>query len=173
MKIKVTEVNEEDFKIEHHKGCNPYISGEPCEVCDKPIPASGWYEVVPSRLYDIWKCTYSVCSKECAKKFVHDTIKITNGKEFSDMGYPFDKTYLEQIQNSKYERDHIREAFWVLRKKYLNDHPDKSDVGLTLPEEFAILGEAFDLESGVLDIPDQYHFMWDVLDALLPEKSEE
>lgn len=87
------------------------------------------------------------------------------------MGYPYDKTYLERIQESDYERQAIRNAYWVLRKKFVEDN--KLDgVSLDLKQEFALLGEAFQLESDTLAVPDVYHFMWDVLDALLEKESD-
>ena len=88
------------------------------------------------------------------------------------MGYPYDKTYLEQIQASKHEKEAIRNAFYVLRNKYIADHSDVDDISLSLKEEFTLLGEAFELESITLDVPDVYHFMWDVLDELLPRSKD-
>lgn len=88
------------------------------------------------------------------------------------MGYPYGKTYLEQIQENNHEMTTVRNAFWTLRKKYIAEHSDVDDI--SLKEEFALLGEAFELGSNTLDVPDVYHFMWDVLDELLPEsKSNE
>ena len=90
------------------------------------------------------------------------------------MGYPYGKTYLEQIQEKPEECKEIRNAFWVLRQKYVKDHPKYSDgVELSLQENFSILGEAFELASYTLDgCTDEYHFMWDVLDELLTPKVE-
>ena len=86
------------------------------------------------------------------------------------MGYPYGKTYLEQVQESERERKDIRKAYWVLRNKYLRDHNNCLDDDLTIEKEFALLGEAFELCSEVVgDITDTHHFMWDVLDELLPE----
>lgn len=83
------------------------------------------------------------------------------------MGYPYDKTYLEQIQESKQECKEIATAFYVLRRKYMREH-GKDDIELSLQEQFSLLGEAFDIYSStVSDITDQYHFMWDVIEALL------
>lgn len=91
------------------------------------------------------------------------------------MGYPYDKTYLEQIQERPKECELIREAFYILRLKYLRDRGQNIDTDeLSIKENFALLGEAFELASDVVDgITDAHHFMWDVLDALLPERSEE
>lgn len=89
------------------------------------------------------------------------------------MSYPYDKTYLEKIQENPEECEAITEAYRILRKKWLVEHPETDDISIPLKEEFAILGEAFDLASyEVGDISDQYHFMWDVLDALLTSKEE-
>lgn len=85
------------------------------------------------------------------------------------MGYPWDKTYLEKIRENPQECESIRSAFYTLRKKYINDNPDISDeINLSIQEQFRLLGEAFELESAVLDgCTDEWHFLWDVLDALL------
>lgn len=85
------------------------------------------------------------------------------------MGYPYGKTYLEQIQEKPEECKEIRNAFWVLRQKYVKDHPKYSDgIELSLQENFSILGEAFELASDTVgSIQDPHHFMWDVLDELL------
>lgn len=86
------------------------------------------------------------------------------------MGYPYGKTYLEQIQESERERSDIRKAYWILRNKYNKDHGNVFDYDLTLKDEFALLGEAFELCSEVVgDITDTHHFLWDILDELLPE----
>lgn len=88
------------------------------------------------------------------------------------MGYPWDKTYLQQIHEHPKEMEEIRQAFYVLRQKYAKDHDGYSDsIDLSLMENFMVLGEAFELASGTVgDISDPWHFMWDVVDALLPEK---
>ena len=90
------------------------------------------------------------------------------------MGYPYGETYLEQIQRSKRECEEIRQAFYVLRQKYVKDHDGYSDiVDLSIKENFEVLGEAFELASDAADgISDEYHFMWDILDALLTPKEE-
>ena len=89
------------------------------------------------------------------------------------MSYPHGKTCLAQIQDNKDEKKAIRNAFYVLRDKYIADHPGVYDISLSLKEEFAILGEAFELESNTLDVSGTYHFAWDVLDALLGDKDED
>lgn len=83
------------------------------------------------------------------------------------MGYPYGKTYLEQIKDDKKECEFIRSAFYVLRDKYCRENKTDS-IALTMKEQFMILGEAFDLASFTLnDVNDEYHFMWDVIDELL------
>ena len=90
------------------------------------------------------------------------------------MGYPYDKTYLQQIQESPKEMEVIRNAYWVLRSKYLADHPSEEGLSLSLATEFSLLGEAFELTSVVLEgCTDPYHFMWDILDELLKENEYE
>jgi hypothetical protein len=88
------------------------------------------------------------------------------------MGYPYGDTYLEQIQKHKQECEDIRKAYYILVRKYAKEkHIDP--IELTLTESFSLLGEAFELESVVLDgAVDMYHFIWDVLDALLTPKEE-
>lgn len=89
------------------------------------------------------------------------------------MGYPYDKTYLEQIQDSKDECEDIKRAFHVLRLKYMKEHKINDVIALGIKENFEILGEAFELASQSLDgIIDLHHFMWDVEDALLTPKEE-
>lgn len=87
------------------------------------------------------------------------------------MGYPYDKTYLEQIQENKKECQAIINGYYLLRRKFINEHEEYSDdIDLDLKENFALLGEAFELASHTLDgITDKYHFMWDVLEKLLGE----
>ena len=88
------------------------------------------------------------------------------------MGYPYGDTYLEQIQKHKQECEDIRKAYYVLAHKYAKEKHIEP-IELTLTESFSLLGEAFELESVVLDgASDIYHFAWDVLDALLTPKEE-
>lgn len=92
------------------------------------------------------------------------------------MGYPYGDTYLEQIQKSSMECKEIENAFYVLRQKFVKDHDGYTDtMDLSISENFAVLGEAFELASSTVDgITDIYHFMWDIVDALLtPSKQEE
>lgn len=88
------------------------------------------------------------------------------------MGYPYDKTYLEQIQDRPRECKEIRDAFYVLRNKFVKDNPEYKDpIELDIKENFAILGEAFELASDTVGgITDPYHFLWDILDELVPER---
>ena len=87
------------------------------------------------------------------------------------LGYPYGDTYLEKIQKNPRECREIREAFYVLRQKYVKDHPEYTDtIEVSLQENFNILGEAFELVSDTVGgIMDPHHFMWDVLDELIPE----
>lgn len=90
------------------------------------------------------------------------------------MSHPYDKTYLEQIQESKSECNEIEQAFKVLRQKFVKDSPDYTNsTELPISEQFRLLGEAFELASWTLDgIADEYHFMWDVVEALLTPKEK-
>lgn len=91
------------------------------------------------------------------------------------MGYPYGKTYLEQIQERPHECKEIEQAFYVLRQKYAKDHKYSETIDLSLKENFEVLGEAFELASDTVGgIVDVYHFMWDVIEALLkPESKDE
>ena len=91
------------------------------------------------------------------------------------MGYPYGKRYIDKIRDNKQECNEIENAFYVLRKKYVNDHEGYTDyIDLSLKENFAILGEAFELASNTVgDIVDVYHFMWDVVEELLTPMEEE
>lgn len=89
------------------------------------------------------------------------------------MSYPYEKTYLEQIQEDKKEMSDIQTAYWVLKRKYAKKKGIDT-IELSLKENFAILGEAFELASEIVgDIHDSYHFMWDIMDALFPEELAE
>lgn len=90
------------------------------------------------------------------------------------MGYPFDKRYIDKIRESKRECEDITHAFNVLRQKYVNDTPGYTDIiDLSLKEQFALLGEAFELASSTLDgITDEWHFLWDVVEELLTSDEE-
>lgn len=88
------------------------------------------------------------------------------------MSYPYDKTYLEKIQADPQEMNMIRNAYFLLLDKYCKDN-QCDYIELNLEQSFKILGEAFELASiNVKDIPDAYHFMWDILDALLSPKEK-
>lgn len=90
------------------------------------------------------------------------------------MGYPYDKTYLEQILENIEECEDIRRVFYALRRKYIKDNLEGGDeFSLSIQENFRLLGEAFELESWTLDgISDKYHFIGDVLEALLGSEWE-
>lgn len=89
------------------------------------------------------------------------------------MGYPFDKTYLEQIQDSPDECEHIKEAYYVLLGKYMRENDISDDIDLNMSQRLAILGDAFDNESWTIrDISDSYHFMGDLLETLLTPKEK-
>lgn len=89
------------------------------------------------------------------------------------MGYPYGERYLEQIQGSKTECERIKNAFYALRERYLEEHGYSDHIELTVPEQFEILGEAFAYGSNVIsDISDEYHFIDDVVLALLTPKEK-
>lgn len=82
---------------------------------------------------------------------------------------------MEKIQARKEECEDIKKAFYLLRVKHVQDNPDKYVTidDLPLKTQFAILGEAFSLASDALDgAVDEYHFMWDVVEALLTSNEE-
>lgn len=84
------------------------------------------------------------------------------------MGYPYGDTYLEQIRKNPDECKAIKDAFNVLRVKYMKDHGYSDTVDLSIEENFKVLGEAFEFASETVgDIADVHHFMWDVVDTLL------
>ena len=87
------------------------------------------------------------------------------------MGYPYGKTYLAEIQARSKECADVRTVFYALRAKYVKEHDAyEDDTELSIKENFALLGEAFEYGSEVAGlIDDPHHFMWDVLDALVPE----
>lgn len=86
------------------------------------------------------------------------------------MSYPYDETYLEQIQKNKKECEDIRKAYYVLLDKYCHDNLCH-DIELTLPQMFSILAEAFEIRSSTLSgVNDLYHLMGDVIDELLGEE---
>lgn len=87
------------------------------------------------------------------------------------MGYPYGKTYLEKIQENPKEMEKIRNAYYLLLKQRAKLQGLDTDE-LDIKESFEVLGEAFDLASDTIDgFIDDYHFMWDVLNALLPDKN--
>lgn len=87
------------------------------------------------------------------------------------MGYPYDKTYLEKIQANSAEMEGIKTVYSALLRKYMQDNQVDSDIELTIIDLFTVLGQAFEYGSTTLEgIADPYHFMWDVIDELLPEE---
>lgn len=83
------------------------------------------------------------------------------------MGYPYDKSYYDQIVENK-EYNKVYEAYNVLVGKYLDDHEIHDSIDLTIPEMFQILGEAFKYGAPTLEgISDEYHFMSDILYEIL------
>lgn len=89
------------------------------------------------------------------------------------MGYPYGKTYLEQIQENHQECEEIKQAFYVLRQKYARDHKIGDSIELTIKQNFEVLGEAFELASETVgNITDAHHFLWDVVDELLTPKDK-
>ena len=89
------------------------------------------------------------------------------------MGYPYGETYLQEIQSSKRECEEIEQAFYVLRRKYAADNHLEDVINLTIAENFKLLGEAFELASMTLDaVTDGYHFVNDIIEALLTPKGE-
>ena len=83
------------------------------------------------------------------------------------MSYPYDKRYLDKIRENKAECKAIESAYYTLLKKYCKDNKT-DDITLSLQEQFALLGEAFELESHTVgDATDIYHFIWDVIEELL------
>lgn len=89
------------------------------------------------------------------------------------LGYPYGQTYLERIKEDDRECRNIKEAFYILRRKYVKDHNYADSIELSIVENFTLLGEAFELESTTLQgIADPYHFLWDVVDELLTSNEE-
>lgn len=89
------------------------------------------------------------------------------------MGYPYGKTYLERIQANPRQMDDIRVAYATIRAVQMQQ-TNRTLEELTIPEQFAMLGMAFELISDDLQgIADPWHFIQDVIEALLPEKDED
>lgn len=96
-----------------------------------------------------------------------------DGKKGDIVSYPYDKTYLEKIQENKTECENIENAYHVLLRKFLSETRRDDVTDLSIREQFALLGEAFEYASSTLDgITDGYHFMWDVIEALLTSDEE-
>ncbi len=88
------------------------------------------------------------------------------------MGYPYDKRYIDKIRESDRECKAIREVFYAFRLKRAREK--RCDViELSLPEQFKLLGEAFENASDTVgDISDQYHFVGDIIEELLTSDKE-
>lgn len=90
------------------------------------------------------------------------------------MGYPYGETYLERIQNDKGECERIKSAYLVLANRMATEEHHSMDFhDLGVVELFTALGEAFQYGSSVLDgVMDEYHFLDDVLEALLTPRED-
>lgn len=82
------------------------------------------------------------------------------------MGYPYGKTYLEQIIDSG-DHKKVLDVYHALTSKYIREHDIHDAIDLSITEMFTLLGEAFEYGTDILDVSDQYHFMGDVLWELL------
>ena len=89
------------------------------------------------------------------------------------MSYPYGEyTYLKEIQHNPNECEQIEQAFYTLRSKYARDHL-MDEIEVPLGEQFKLLAEAFEIKSYVLDsVTDEYHFMDDIIEALLTPTKE-
>lgn len=95
------------------------------------------------------------------------------------MGYPYGKTYLQQIID-RGEHKKVLDVYHALTSKYIKEHDMNDAIDLSITEMFTLLGEAFEYGAYTLDgITDEYHFLSDVLWELLEkhiyreEKEEE
>lgn len=82
------------------------------------------------------------------------------------MGYPYDKTYLQQIIDRGDHRK-VLDVYHALTSKYLKEHDMNDVIDLSITEMFTLLGEAFEYGTDILNVTDQYHFVGDVLWELL------
>ena len=77
---------------------------------------------------------------------------------------------METIRKNDEECQEIKSAFNVLKQKYIKESNGRvtDEIELSIKEQFAILGEAFELASWTLDgVADEYHFVQDVVERLL------
>lgn len=65
------------------------------------------------------------------------------------MGYPYDKRYLQSIQENSHECELIENAYHVLLSKYTREYQDEEP---NLPIKMSILGEAMEYASTTLDV---------------------
>lgn len=84
------------------------------------------------------------------------------------MGYPYDKRYLQLIQENSNECELIENAYDVLLNKYLREHQDDDP---SLPIRMSILGEAIEYASTTLgSVGSEIRVMQDILLCLLHHK---
>lgn len=84
------------------------------------------------------------------------------------MGYPYDKRYLQVIQENSNECELIESAYYVLLNKYMKEHQDDEP---SLPIKMSILGEAMEYASITLDVVGaDSRVMQDIILCLLHHK---
>lgn len=84
------------------------------------------------------------------------------------MGYPYDKRYLQIIQENSNECELIESAYYVLLNKYMKEQQDDEP---SLPTRMSILGEAMEYASTTLDvIGSDIRVMQDIVLCLLHHK---
>lgn len=84
------------------------------------------------------------------------------------MGYPYDKRYLQIIQENSRECELIENAYHVLLSKYAREHQDEEP---SLPIRMSILGEAMEYASTTLDVVgSDGRVMQDIIFCLLHHK---
>lgn len=84
------------------------------------------------------------------------------------MSYPYDKRYLQIIQENSNECELIESAYYVLLNKYMKEHQDDEP---SLPTRMSILGEAMEYASTTLDaIGSDSRVMQDIVLCLLHHK---
>lgn len=84
------------------------------------------------------------------------------------MGYPYDKRYLQLIQENDKECELIENAYRVLLNKYVKEHQDDEP---SLSTRMSILGEAMEYASTTLDVVgSDNRVMQDIILCLLYHK---
>lgn len=84
------------------------------------------------------------------------------------MGYPYDKRYLQLIQENDKECELIENAYRVLLNKYVKEHQDDDP---SLSTRMSILGEAMEYASTTLDVVgSDNRVMQDIILCLLHHK---